>query len=247
MKKEQFLPIPHCPSEKVCRCAVGASYPELCEALLKLNIDVFPVPANTKLSRSVSCHADLQLGMLKGDTAAVGKGEDSLRKRLEQLGFYVLEGTLPLADHYPEEAALDFLSFGDLLIGNKKIIEQQYLLNFSQILHIKQGYAKCNIIPVNKHALITSDVSAAATCRAAGFQVLQIRPGHIELPGYDTGFLGGCCGLIAPDCLAVAGDLSRHPDYSEILDFLHQHHVSIRTLSKGKLKDVGGIIPLKQR
>lgn len=242
-----FLPVAHCPSKSVTLCAVGAEYPDVHKALNQLNIEVFPIEASVKLSRPVENHGDLQLGMLAGDCIAVGKGEELLQKRLETLGFTVLESEQLLSDTYPQEAMLDFLAIGNKLIANRSIVEKQYLLKFSQIIHIKQGYAKCNLAVVNDHALITSDASAAKACVSAGFDVLQISPGHIELPGYDTGFIGGCCGLIAPNQLAFCGDLSTHPNYEEIVAFLKKHNVSAITLTQGKLKDIGGIIPLMQK
>lgn len=244
---EHFLPIPHCPSGKVTLCAVGAEYTEVHAALRWLGIDVLPIEASEKLSQAVASHADLQLGMLAGDCIAVGKGEKLLQKQLETFGFAVIESEQTLSNSYPQEAMLDFLALGNCIIGNKEIIENKHLLNYSQIIHSKQGYAKCNLAVINEHALITSDVSLAKACIAEGFDVLQITPGYIELPGYDTGFLGGCCGLIAPDQLAVCGDLRTHPDYHRISAFLNKHRVSIITLMQGKLKDIGGIIPLKQK
>ncbi len=241
-----FLPVPHCPSEKVILCAVGAKYIEVHKVLRQLDIEVFPIDASNKLSQAVESHADLQLGMLTGDSIAIGKGEKLLQYRLEQIGFSVLESEHPLSNTYPQEAMLDFLALRDLIIGNRNIIENQYLLKKSQTIHIKQGYAKCNLAVINDHALITSDDLAARVCRKAGFDVLQIQSGYIELPGYDTGFIGGCCGLIAPNQLAVCGDLRTHPNYKEITAFLTKHGVSAITLMQGKLKDIGGIIPMKQ-
>ena len=247
MKNEQFLPIPHCPTAPVSLCAVGAAYPAVIAALEKQNIEVFVLPEHQKLSAPVSSHADLQLGLLKGDSIAVGKGESALKQRLEDIGFHVLESEQPLSNEYPQEALLDFCALGDTIIGNSKIIEKKYLLKYSQVIDVKQGYTKCNLAIVSPTALITSDISIAKACTAAGFDVLQIHPGFIELPDYDTGFIGGCCGLIAPDLLAVCGDLQSHPDYKQIQAFLNKHHVSVLTLCGGNLKDIGGILPLKQR
>ena len=95
--------------------------------------------------------------------------------------------------------------------------------------------------------MITSDPSITTACRKAGFDVLQIRPGFIELPGYSHGFIGGCCGLISADRLAVCGELNTHPDHDRIHRFLTQHNVSVIELCKGPLQDIGGIIPLKQK
>lgn len=247
MISEYFLPKPHCPSVEVSLCAVGEQYREICEKLLNWNINIFPVTSNQKLSEPVRCHADLQIGVLEGKTLAVGKGEVLLKHRLEQSGFTVIEAKHELSSTYPQEAMLDFFVSGDTLIGNPIAMNDELLLKYSQVIKIKQGYTKCSCVAVNDHAFITADTGITAACRQYGFDVLQIRPGYIELPGYDTGFIGGCCGLVAPDCLAVCGSLNTHPDTAEIKAFLKKYRVSVRQLCAGKLKDIGGIIPLKQK
>lgn len=243
----QFLPISHCPTKSVALCAVGEAYPQVCEQLLKQNIEIFTISANGSLSEPVRFHPDLQLGMLTGECIAIGKGENMLQNRLEQFGFSTVETAFPLSDQYPQEAVLDFLSLGEKIIGNHDILKKNNLLNNSQSIHVKQGYAKCSITVISSTALITADQSIANICIKHGFDVLQIRPGYIELPGYHYGFIGGCCGLIAPDCLAVCGDLQTHPDYERITAFLQKHHVTALPLINGTLQDIGGIIPMKQR
>ena len=246
MKQQQFLPIAHCPNGKVTHCAVGACYTEVHAALERLGINVFKVPENPKLSHAVRYHADLQIGKIKGDRVSIGKGETALKLQLEALGFHVEESEYELCSDYPWEALLDFISIDNRVIGNKQIIKSQYLLNISQIIHVNQGYAKCNVALLNDHAFITSDPSITDVCKIHGFDVLQIQPGHIELPGYSTGFIGGCCGLIAPNQLAVCGELKTHPDYNAIQEFLDKYKIETIELCSGNLKDIGGIIPLRQ-
>ncbi len=243
---EQFLPITHCPTSPVSLCAVGAIFPQVHKSLQCHGIEILSIPANEKLSKPVQYHADLQLGILTNNRIIVGKGESSLRNQLTALGFDVQESSLPLSKQYPQEAMLDFLSLGDVLIGKQSLLQMNNLLNNSQIIAVNQGYTKCNVAVIHPKALITSDPSIVKACISNGFDVLQIRPGHIQLPGYDTGFIGGCCGLIAPDCLAVCGDLHSHPDGECIFGFLKKYHVSVLKLMDGILQDIGGIIPLKQ-
>ena len=247
MIREQFLPIPYCPSANVTLCAVGACYTTICEALNSLGIQVLEISNNEKLSPPVQGHADLQLAVLEGNRVLIGKGESPLKNLLLPHGFEVSETNTPLCNQYPREALLDFVSLGNRIIGNTPIFKEERLLNNSQIIHVKQGYTKCNIALINKNTLISSDPSIASVCRDYHFDVLQIRSGFIELPGYHHGFIGGCCGLISPDCLAVCGKLSTHPDYHEIVQFLHKHHVTVVELCDGPLIDIGSIIPLKQK
>ena len=66
------------------------------------------------------------------------------------------------------------------------------------------------------------------------------------MPGYDTGFIGGCSGKLAPDKMAFAGQLSSHPDGELIRAFILDCGISVTELKKGPLLDVGGILPLLQ-
>ena len=247
MKTEQFLPIPYCPNNSVSLCAVGSCYTNICDALNLHGIRVLKIPQNTKLSLPVQGHADLQLAVLRGEQVLIGKGETELGYLLAKEGFQVRETQIPLNHRYPMEAQLDFVSLGDRLIGHQEMLGYNNVLKKSQIIHVNQGYTKCNIVLINQNALITSDSSIANACRMNDFDVLQISPGFIELPGYSYGFIGGCCGLIAPDQLAICGELKTHPDYEDIIRFLYKHSINTVELSKGPLQDIGGIIPLKQQ
>ncbi len=244
-----FLPEPHIPGAPVSLCAIGEGYEAICESLEKQDIDILTIPFSDDISKPVSCHPDLHLGVLSRDTVLISAQECELSNSLNKQGFAVK--TIPaLKPNYPEEAALDFLILKDVLFCNRRA-QSSIILQFrefyqKQIL-VAQGYVKCSTAVVNRNALITSDPSIANAGRNHGFDVLQIRPGYIELPGYDTGFIGGCCGLIAADRMAFSGELSCHPDGNEIKTFLKKHKIDSISLQRGPLHDIGGIIPLKQR
>ena len=50
-----------------------------------------------------------------------------------------------------------------------------------------------------------------------GIDVLLIRPGYIELPGYPYGFIGGTNGNLSKDIIVFSGSLKEHPDYEKKL------------------------------
>ena len=72
---------------------------------------------------------------------------------------------------------------------------------------VKQGYAKCSTVLVNEQACITADTSIAAAVKQCGLDVLQIRPGFVELPGYPYGFLGGGKRKTFPGCVGLCGEI----------------------------------------
>ena len=87
--------------------------------------------------------------------------------------------------------------------------------------------------------IVTADSGIADAAKARGVSVLRIRPGFIELPGYDYGFIGGTAFLFG-DTLCFAGDLSTHPDGGAIADFCKMNGVTAHSLVKEMpLRDLG--------
>ena len=114
-------------------------------------------------------------------------------------------------------------------------------------IFVAQGYANCSVAVVDEHSIITADCGIAKACRAAGLDVLQICPGFIRIPVYDTGFIGGCCGKLGADQLAFTGRLDSHPDGMKIRAFIKECGVQIIELTDEPLFDIGGLLQLKTK
>lgn len=112
------------------------------------------------------------------------------------------------------------------------------------LVPVNQGYAKCSVCAVDERSIITQDPSIAQAAKRHGLNVLKIQAGRILLPGYDTGFIGGCSGLLGRKLLAFTGSLGAHPDGEWIKEFLHSRGVEPLELTDGPLYDVGSILPL---
>jgi hypothetical protein len=115
-----------------------------------------------------------------------------------------------------------------------------------EIINVKQGYAKCSVCVVDENSIITADIGIANAAESVGLSVLRISAGYICLPGHECGFIGGCCGKLAPDIMAFCGDLSTHPDHKSIDAFLRERGVFAESLCRGQLTDIGGMIPLAE-
>lgn len=88
-------------------------------------------------------------------------------------------------------------------------------------IHVKQGYTRCSLLPVDDRSFITSDAGIAKTLADHDTDVLLIHPGHIHLPGFDYGFIGGTGGglpLSGRRLLVVNGNIETHPDHKKIGD-----------------------------
>ena len=108
-------------------------------------------------------------------------------------------------------------------------------------VQVPQGYSKCSIVCVDETSIITYDAGITKACRKAGLEVLQIAPGHVRLQGYPTGFLGGASGRVGREIL-FNGDLSVHPDFAAIRDFIESRGLSCVHFPDYPLTDVGSIL-----
>ncbi len=121
------------------------------------------------------------------------------------------------------------------------------------ILGTHQGYARCMCLPVDDNSFITSDDGIARVLEVEGAEVLQIEKGHIKLPGFDYGFIGGCAGNIyvnseeTPNQRAIVfnGDLSAHPDFENITSFIKRRNILPIWFDDYELEDIGSIIAVE--
>ena len=105
---------------------------------------------------------------------------------------------------------------------------------------VNQGYAKCSIVPVNKKSIVTSDKGISDAWENSGGKALLIRPGHVKLPGYKSGFIGGAAG-VTKERVFFVGRLAFHPDAQAMRDFINKAGKNIIELYDGPLYDVGGV------
>ena len=109
---------------------------------------------------------------------------------------------------------------------------------------VRQGYAKCSVIPVGEDGLVTADHSIAKQAKQRGLDVLQIEATPIVLPGYDTGLIGGACSFApygSTKDLFFCGDLETHPNATEIFEFAAEHGMRVLSLCDGPLIDLGTV------
>lgn len=149
---------------------------------------------------------------------------------------------------YPFDIAYNAACTGRFFIHYLKYTDPA-LLNAAraasmQLVDVKQGYAKCSTVIVDSSSVITYDRGIARACEAAGMNVLTVSPGNVVLPGYDTGFLGGASGRV-DDTVYFNGDLTAHPDFRMICDFIDSRGLRIRWFEDYPLTDIGSIIQVK--
>lgn len=149
---------------------------------------------------------------------------------------------------YPATTPYNAVQIGNLLIHNLQHTDRKILKISEKLglipLHVRQGYTRCNVLAIDSRSAITSDRGVSRALQAAGIDVLEVVPGHVKLPGFPCGFLGGASGCIG-DNIVFHGDLSAHPDFHRINDFISRRRLGIVYFKEFPLTDIGSIIEAK--
>lgn len=246
----KFIDIPFIPDAPVTLVAMSDKFSKLSDAIRSYGITVIPVTSyKGNTANPESSHADMQILPLGREKTVLIKNNDKLNNILLDSGFertFVEE--IPESFAYPECTRLNFAIVGKNIVGNFKHCDENTLKLFDSFnkISVKQGYAKCSTAIVTKNSVITSDCSIHKACLASGIDCLKISEGHISLCSRYGGFIGGACFLIDSKMLAFTGNIKSHPDYINIKSFCLNYGVSLVSLTKDTLYDVGGIVPLMQ-
>ncbi len=216
------------------------------KALTARGYRILSLPPHPALPPHLSSHPDLLLYFAE-DAILTPKSYQSIAAReLETISRHAKQPILfmdvSLGESYPLDVPLNAVTLGQVLIANPKTAATAILLRHKRLCAVKQGYTKCAILPVGEDALITADAGIAGEARKLGLAVLEIEPGHILLPGYDTGFIGGASSY-APyqntEELLFCGMLEYHPQGNEIAEFCRTHGKEPISLSSEPLSDIG--------
>lgn len=151
----------------------------------------------------------------------------------------------PTDSQYPYDIGLNAFICKGFLFSNTKHLAKNAAENVKYPkVSVKQGYAACSCVVLDD-ALITADKSIYDTATDRGIPALRISSGCVALPPYEYGFIGGACGVFE-NTVYFTGDVSRHPDFTAISDFLSRHGYSAICLTDSPLSDIGKIIFLSE-
>ena len=234
-----FLLNPNLPQKRVSLVLVSTKEKDVINALKAFNIAVLEVPECNYIEKGISSHPDMNVLYL-GNAKYMGY-EKILPDDFEFLG-----ETLPLEPNYKKSTKLNCALTNEFLIFNPKTASDKTPLENRVKIETNQGYSKCSTLIINKESIITADDSIESAALKKGLNVLKICQSEILLDGYSNGFIGGIGGKLDESILGISGELKYLKDKDNILDFCRNVGVYIESITKGKVKDIGGIIPLKE-
>lgn len=214
----------------------------LCDAVLVL-------PAARGMDSRVASHPDMLMMIIGRDVvipASYGDREDVypildvLRSRC---GVRLILSERSPGDAYPDDVVCNALLFGGRLYGKLSALAPEILHLAEEggidAVDVAQGYAGCSALACGD-ILLTADPSIRKAVRDRCGEVMFLSPGGIDLPGYDTGFIGGAGGY-ADGHAVFFGDVHRHPDGERIAQTLADRGIVCHCLGDGPLTDFGGI------
>ena len=223
---------------------------EYTEGLRCHGLDLIPLPPDPRLPAPVSSHPDMLLfvhqGMLITDRLyyeTIAKNEINTACQNHKLKLILTDE--PPQKEYPDDIRFNVLVVGDFLFCHSTHTSPA-ILQLAQhkgltCIPTKQGYARCSTCPVSTNALITADSSIANAAKKYDLDVCFIHQGHIHLPGYSYGFIGGCCGL-HQNTLFFCGDPALHPDGELMFSFIQKHDLIPIVLPGLPLLDAGSLL-----
>lgn len=145
---------------------------------------------------------------------------------------------------FPEDCIFNALCCGEYLLGREKSLSPAVIdlarESGLKLINVKQGYPACSAISVRGN-IITADDGLLSAASDAGISAHKIEVGHISLPPYEYGFIGGASGLYE-NRLYFFGDYKLHPSAGIIEKALGELGVMPVSLSDEPLSDFGGMI-----
>ncbi len=216
--------------------------------LLDLGLDVLEFPENPALGENIANHSDLSFLFYGENTLFTAPRMKKYLDNFRNLNLDVVELPESLGSVYPNDVRLCAAVFPQFIILNEKTISP-FLLDFFKsknkyVIDVNQGYVKCSVTAVSDEALITDDESIYKSTVNLGLDVLKVEKGSVKLKGFEYGFIGGASGKISKNIIAFNGNIKKHKNYNEIMEFLGKRNVRAVSLNENELRDIGGILPL---
>ncbi len=145
----------------------------------------------------------------------------------------------PRAAKYPLDVGLNALVLPDRqqLIARRASLAPELLPYLA--VDTKQGYAGCSSLYIGG-TLVTADPSIYCAGEKIGIPVYKIPVGGIQLPGYNTGLIGGCGG-VWENTVYLYGRTNNSCAGIALLGYCQKRRIPVVELWDGILSDFGGI------
>ena len=190
---------------------------------------------------AISAHPDIFFCTINNHLVVAPNLSADIKNRLKKNKISYSVGKKPVGEKYPETAWYNSVETTNYVIGNTSFMDQHIkdLAGTKEIIHVNQGYTRCNLIPLKNDRYITSDKGIEKVLLKYGLEVLFVDPEGVLLPGFKNGFIGGTCG-VWQNKLFFIGSLQHFSKGQKVRDFICD--MEIVELYDGPLFDGGSLI-----
>ncbi len=222
-------------------------YPESKEKIETFGIRIYSSFCNTNVSKPLWKHADMQIVQLGDKYICAPESYGYYKNIFDIYNLNLIKGNTELSSNYPYDIAYNITVTESKAVHNFKYTDTILKKNLSELdcIDVSQGYSRCSLCVVDDNKFITADKGMSDVMKKAGCNIMDIRPGFVELPGYDYGFLGGSSFKLGDNIIAVNGNIDTHPDSEKIRVFCKMAGVELISLSEQSLMDIGSAIVIR--
>ncbi len=220
---------------------IGCDAPKAAIENLEREFEVFILPPDDLIAPEISSHPDMILSVMDGKlfchNTYYNKNKallDTIARRAE---LDVVASKCERSKDYPYDIA-----FNVLICENTVLAKESHIcpdMRIYPITDTNQGYAGCTSLFASGH-IITADSSIIKSAVKANIPTYRISGKDILLGGYDTGFIGGACGVFG-DKIYICGDYRHSKSGIELYEFCKQFSLELISLCDGDVYDIGGI------
>ena len=220
---------------------IGAGAPKEAIDNLSKDFEVFVLPRDGLIAKEISYHPDMILSVI-GDKLFCHETYYNKNKRL--LDTVSKKGMLNIIasrctrnSTYPNDIAFNVLNCNNTVLAKKANVCPE--MHELPITDTKQGYAGCTALYAADH-VVSADPSIIKSAEGAGIPTYRISGKDIQLDGYNTGFIGGACGVFG-DNIYICGDYRKSQSGLELFEFCKQFSLCLIPIYSGNVCDIGGI------
>ncbi len=215
--------------------------------LLKdLNIEYIETLKCHDLDEPVNDHPDMVVHPIDYENILVYyKFEKYFKEKLSKFNINIVPSKTELIKKYPNDILINISRVGDYYFHKESFIDE----NLNSILNkkykeifVKQGYCKCSTMIIKEKTVITTDIGLYKKYESLGIKSYLLPQNHIDLPGYNTGFIGGTCGNIGKDELIFYGNLEKYKYFNELVEILKKENIKYYYPNNESFIDRGSII-----
>ncbi len=209
--------------------------------------DVIELSALPGVYDAISSHPDIFFCKMDEILIVAPLVSDELFQKFCENNVRVERGNKNPNITYPASARYNCVITSNLLIHCLNITDEMILLQakHKRFIHVKQGYTRCNIIPLGDKNFITSDKGIQRTLQQNGLNVFYFDPRGIFLQGMKHGFIGGCAGILGKEVF-FTGNIMLYPEGEKMNQFILYSGYRSHCLASGPLWDGGSIIFLNK-